>query len=81
MIIWDSLSGTIPLVKWKGTRVLVTGVGGFIGNHLVEELLERGARVRAMVADRLSKGAPLSVSEIRAFGVLAQKYGVERLTS
>lgn len=29
--------------------VLVTGAGGFIGSHLVETLLERGQRVRALV--------------------------------
>jgi NAD dependent epimerase/dehydratase len=34
---------------WSGTRVLVTGAGGFIGSHVCERLVELGARVRALV--------------------------------
>ncbi len=34
---------------WRNKPVLVTGAGGFIGSHLIEELVDAGARVRAFV--------------------------------
>ena len=37
---------------WRGKKILVTGAGGFVGSHVVEELLRRGARVTA--GDRFS---------------------------
>lgn len=33
---------------WHGKQVLVTGADGFIGSHLVESLVEAGAKVRAL---------------------------------
>lgn len=36
-------------MAWRGRKVLVTGAGGFIGSHLVEELVRQGATVRAML--------------------------------
>src|SRR3954454_1023622 len=35
--------------NWAGRTVLVTGAAGFIGSHLAEELVRRGANVRAFV--------------------------------
>src|SRR5438876_6610451 len=41
-------------MNWQGESVLVTGGASFIGSHLVDALVLRGARVR--VVDNLSSG-------------------------
>lgn len=45
--------------KW-----LVTGAAGFIGSHLVEELLRLGQRVRGL--DNFSTGHPATLEQVRA---------------
>ena len=36
-------------MNWKRKKVLVTGAGGFIGSHLVEKLVEMGAKTTCFV--------------------------------
>lgn len=49
-------------MNWTGTRVLVTGAGGFIGSHLVEALVETGASVTAFIRYRSTDAqGPLSL--------------------
>ena len=40
------------MTYWAGKTILVTGATGFIGSHLVEALVDRQARVRAVGQDR-----------------------------
>ncbi len=52
--------------KWQDTKVLVTGGGGFIGSHLAEELVRRGASVRALVHyNALGRQGWLESSDLR----------------
>jgi len=48
--------------SFAGERVLVTGGAGFIGSHLVDALLERGAEVR--VLDNLSTGSRRNLAHL-----------------
>ena len=49
-------------MNWTDERVLVTGGASFIGSHLVEDLVDQGAKVR--VADDLSSGEPENLSAV-----------------
>ena len=55
-------------MDWSGRRVLVTGGASFIGSHLVEALLARGARLR--VVDDLSSGRLAYLRSAIAAGTL-----------
>src|SRR5689334_6216332 len=51
---------------WSGRRVLVTGGSSFIGSHLVDQLLARGARVR--IVDDLTSGRLENIQDHLAQG-------------
>src|SRR4026208_481251 len=54
--------------QWEGKRVLVTGGASFIGSHLVDALVAKGAQVR--VVDNLSTGLLENISNPNAPGAI-----------
>jgi len=49
--------------KIKGSKILVTGGAGFIGSHLSEELLKRGADV--IILDDFSNGRMENLEKVK----------------
>jgi NAD(P)-dependent dehydrogenase (short-subunit alcohol dehydrogenase family) len=56
-------------MQWDQKHVLVTGGASFIGSHLVDALVERGAKVR--VVDNLSSGREQKVKHHLGSGARA----------
>jgi UDP-glucose 4-epimerase len=70
-------------MTFEGKRVLVTGGASFIGSHLVEDLVSRGANVR--VADDFSSGTDENLAAVHneievASGNLKRREFAERAT-
>jgi UDP-glucose 4-epimerase len=51
---------------WHHKNVLVTGGAGFIGSHLVDELVHRGARVRVLDNFGTGKRENLQISNVKS---------------
>jgi nucleoside-diphosphate-sugar epimerase len=56
----------------SGSRTLVTGGASFIGSHLVDALVERGAKVRVVLGAYYSETGMKSAS-CRYFTVYAER--------
>lgn len=57
----DSIMSTEGFDDMAGANTLVTGGAGFIGSHIVDELMELGARV--LVLDDMSNGNVLNIAK------------------
>ncbi len=55
-------------MQWRGRKALVTGGASFIGSHLVDALVEKGAAVR--VVDDLSSGSKENLKALLAKGAV-----------
>lgn len=66
---------------WRDVRCLVTGGAGFIGSHLVDKLIELGAKVT--IVDNLSKGSLNNIFEVWAKHNLKfnKKFNSRKLTA
>ncbi len=45
-------------MSWKGKKVFITGVSGFVGSHIARYLLEQGAGVYGLIRRRADGGIP-----------------------
>jgi nucleoside-diphosphate-sugar epimerase len=61
------------MIDWKQNQVLVTGGASFIGSHLVDALVSRGATVR--VVDNLSSGRLENLADHIAAGAVEFREG------
>ena len=53
---------------WQNRQVLITGGASFIGSHLTDALVERGAKVR--IVDDLSSGKLENIQQHLANGII-----------
>lgn len=71
----------MPVGPITGSPVLVTGASGFIASHIVQQLLERGYRVRATVRDPEMARAEGHLTGLRGAAERLELTGADLLTS
>lgn len=50
-------------MSWERKSVLITGISGFVGSYLAEELLKRGANVYGIIRRRADGSKPKNLIE------------------
>src|ERR1700686_4202040 len=64
------LHGVLSDANFKGAQALVTGGAGFVGSHIVEQLIDAGA-ARVVVIDDLTRGRLENLSSVAGNPALA----------
>ena len=73
----QAVSGEAIVDQYAGCRILVTGATGFIGRHLVADLVAKGCTVRALVRNANHK--PMEWGTVKLFlGALEDRASLER---
>src|SRR5688572_24262975 len=81
----NSVEGPLadPDRNWAERPVLVTGATGLVGSSLVMDLVERGARVVALVRDHVPESALVSSPAwsriVRVAGDITDSKSIERI--
>jgi len=58
------------MIQPRTERVLVAGASGFLGSHIVQELVDRGNRVRALIRDPCKRELTVKAEETIAIDLL-----------
>ena len=61
-------------MKLEGKSVLITGGAGFVGSHIIDQLLEEGCS-RIVAVDSMERGRPANIQEALASGKVELREG------
>ena len=55
-------------MSWEGKRVLITGIGGFVGSYLARYLIDNGAEVYGILRRRADWSIPQNLIDRGVYG-------------